>query len=181
MREVRGMFLLLATVLCVPALFAYGQDAPSLADLARQKRAQKQQDGKEAHTPTKSVNDDENPNSAGGSAPPSTAAGGQRPPSNEPTPASKSAKLPAEQWKSQILAQKNQISTLQSQIDKLNDSIHFAPANCVSGCVQWNERQKEKQQEVDRARTQLEDQKKRLQDMQNSARQQGYGNSVYDP
>jgi hypothetical protein len=180
MREVRGIFLLFAAVLCVPALLAYGQDAPSLGDLARQKRAQKQQDGKEVPAPKRSFSDQDSSTSAGGSVP-ASASGGKSPSSSGPTSASKSAKLPAEQWKSQIQAQKNQISTLQSQIDKLNDSIQLAPANCVSGCVQWNERQKEKQQEVDRARTQLEEQKKRLQDMQNSARQQGYGNSVYDP
>jgi uncharacterized coiled-coil protein SlyX len=47
--------------------------------------------------------------------------------------------------------------------------------------VQWNERQKQKQQEVERMRSQLETQKKRLQSMQESARQQGYGGTVYDP
>jgi uncharacterized protein HemX len=71
--------------------------------------------------------------------------------------------------------------SLQSNIDKLNDSIQFAPGNCVAGCVQWNERQKQKQQEVERLRSQLETQKKRLQSMQESARQQGYGGTVYDP
>jgi hypothetical protein len=47
--------------------------------------------------------------------------------------------------------------------------------------VQWNERQKEKQQEVERGQAQLAEQKKRLDDMQESARRQGYGSSVYDP
>jgi len=77
--------------------------------------------------------------------------------------------------------QKDLVSSLQSGIEKLNDSIQFAPGNCVAGCVQWNERQKQKQQEVERARTQLESQKKRLESMQESARRQGYGSSVYDP
>jgi predicted ribosome quality control (RQC) complex YloA/Tae2 family protein len=47
--------------------------------------------------------------------------------------------------------------------------------------VQWNERQKEKQQQVERLKSQLEDQQKRLEDMQEQARKQGYGTSVYDP
>ena len=89
--------------------------------------------------------------------------------------------MPAEQWKSQIRAQKEAVSTLQSNIDKLQDSVQYAPANCVSGCVQWNEHQQQKQQEVDRMRAQLETQKQHLQEMQESARQQGYGSSVYDP
>ena len=89
--------------------------------------------------------------------------------------------MPAEQWKSQIQSQKNQIASLQTQIDQLNESIHFAPANCVENCVSWNERQKEKQQQVERMQAQLEEQKKRLDEMQESARKQGYGSSVYDP
>src|SRR5262249_27022844 len=90
-------------------------------------------------------------------------------------------KISAEQWRSQIQSQKSAVSSLQSEIDRLNDSIHYAPGNCVANCVQWNERQKEKQQQVEQMKAQLEDQKKRLEDMQDSARQQGYGSSVYDP
>jgi predicted ribosome quality control (RQC) complex YloA/Tae2 family protein len=89
--------------------------------------------------------------------------------------------MSADEWKAQIQAQKDLVSSLQSGIEKLNESIQFAPGNCVSGCVQWNERQKQKQQEVERARTQLESQKRRLESMQDSARKQGYGSSVYDP
>ncbi|PYV65804.1 MAG: hypothetical protein DMG97_31250 [Acidobacteria bacterium] len=91
------------------------------------------------------------------------------------------AKMSAEQWKSQIEVEKHQVSSLQSQIDQLSESIRFAPANCVANCVQWNERQREKQQQVEQMKSQLEDLKKRLEDMQEQARQQGYGSSVYDP
>ena len=98
------------------------------------------------------------------------------------TPDAGAAKIPADQWKSQIQAQKNAVASLKSNIDRLNDSIRFAPGNCVAGCVQWNERRRAaKQQEVERARGQLAEQKKRLEDMQESARRQGYGSSVYDP
>ena len=94
---------------------------------------------------------------------------------------SNSPKLSAEQWRSQILAQKNQLASLQRQVDDLNESIRFAPANCVENCVEWNERQREKQQQVERMQGQLDEQKKRLDDLQDSARKQGYGSSVYDP
>ena len=53
-----------------------------------------------------------------------------------------------EQWKAKIEAQKNSVASLQSQIDKLNSSIHFAGPNCVANCVQYNERQIHKQDEV---------------------------------
>lgn len=39
------------------------------------------------------------------------------------------SKQSAEQWKSQILAQKNAVATLQGQIGKLNASIYFVEAN----------------------------------------------------
>ena len=91
------------------------------------------------------------------------------------------AKTSPEQWKTTIRAQKNVVSSLQTSIDKLNESIQFAPGNCVSGCVQWNERQKQKQQEVERMKSNLDTQKKNLEKMQELARQQGYGSTVYDP
>jgi hypothetical protein len=165
---------------------AHRQDSPSLGDAARQARQQKQKQstkdaqGKEVTAPKtpKVITNDEIPEHAGAA----TRTGGDSPlGGNDSTSSSAGAKLSAEQWKSQIQAQKNAVSSLQSEIDKLNDSIHFAPGNCVANCVQWNERQKEKQGEVERMRSQLEDQKKRLEDMQDSARQQGYGSSVYDP
>jgi len=87
----------------------------------------------------------------------------------------------AEVLRSQITSMKENITSLQSQIDSVNDSIHFAPANCVSNCVQWNERQLQKQQQVEQMKAQLEEQKKQLEDLQESARKQGFGSSIYDP
>ncbi|MGA1987631.1 MAG: hypothetical protein ABSG72_15300 [Candidatus Sulfotelmatobacter sp.] len=87
----------------------------------------------------------------------------------------------AEQWKSQIQAQKSTIASLESQIASLNDSIHYVGGNCVSNCVQWNEHQKEKQDQVETMKGQLEQEQKRLEDLQESARKQGFGSSVYEP
>ena len=99
----------------------------------------------------------------------------------DPPASSDSAKKSAEDWKSQIQDQKSQVVSLQSQVDALSESIRFAPGNCVANCVEWNEHQKEKQQQVERMQAQLEDQKKQLEEMQDSARKQGYGSAVYDP
>ncbi len=87
----------------------------------------------------------------------------------------------AANWKSQILNQKNAIAALQQDIKSLADSIHFAGANCVANCAEWNERQQQKQQEVDSMKTQLEEQQKALEEMQEAARKEGFGSSVYDP
>ncbi len=177
--------LLLSAAAGLSVVLAYGQDSPSMGDVARQARQQKQsKDAQSKAAPTtktpKVITNEEIPESPEAADAVSTSEDEGHAPTSAPS-ASGGAKQSAEQWKAQILAQKNIVSSLQSDIDKLNDSIHFAPGNCVAGCVQWNERQKQKQQEVDRMRSQLESQKKRLQGMQDSARQQGFGGTVYDP
>jgi hypothetical protein len=185
MSRIGTVFLISAVALLFAAL-AVGQDSPSLGDVARQARKQKQQNqdpqttAAQSAKPTKVITNEEIPEHSEADAPVST----QDDVRQENAPSSSTsggAKIPAEQWKSRIQAQKNAVASLQSSIDRLNDSIHFAPGNCVSGCVQWNLRQKEKQEEVERGQAQLAEQKKRLEDMQESARRQGYGSSVYDP
>jgi hypothetical protein len=185
MRQKRGEFLRIAAVVCVYGLVAYGQDSPSLGDIGRQARLRKQ--NKEAQSKTqrtsntpKVITNEEIPEHSE-PATQASVSDSQDHRATDSSPSSGAAKMSAEEWKSQIQAQKEEVGTLQSNIDKLNDSIQFAPGNCVAGCVQWNERQKQKQQEAEQMRSQLEIQKKRLQDMQESARQQGYGSSVYDP
>jgi len=172
-----SVFFLAALSLIVAT--ACAQDSPSLGDLARQQRQQKEQSktaGKDAK-PTKVITNEELPGHSVMAAGSVLSAEGTA----QPAASSEGPKQPAEQWKSQILAQKNQIATMQSQVDDLNESIRFAPANCVANCVAWNEHQKEKQQQVERMQAQLEDMKKHLDEMQESARKQGYGSSVYDP
>jgi hypothetical protein len=178
-------FVLFSAVASLLAFLAYGQDSPSMGDIARQARQQKQNKDAQSKaastskTPKVITNEEipEHPETADETA---TSEGeGQGEASSPSVPGG--AKQSPDQWKALILAQKNLVSSLQSNVDKLNDSIHFAPGNCVAGCVQWNEHQKQKQLEVERMRSQLEAQKKRLQSMQESARQQGYGGTIYDP
>lgn len=169
-----------AAAFLLPAA-AIAQDSPSLADLARQQRQQKEQSktapGKDAKV-SKVITNEEIPERAEPASAP--AASGAESRASMPA-SSNGPKQPAEHWKSQILAQKNQIASLQRQVDEINESIRFAPANCVANCVGWNERQREKQQRVERMQAQLEEEKRRLEEMQDSARKQGYGSSVYEP
>ncbi|MGA2021945.1 MAG: hypothetical protein ABSH02_15235 [Candidatus Sulfotelmatobacter sp.] len=169
------ILLLFTTAISLAAVNANSQDAPSLGDLARQQRQQKAAPGKDAKPP-KVITNEEIPEHTEAASLHRT--GTQE---NAIQGSSNGPKISAEQWRSQIVAQKNQVSSLQNQIDELNESIRFAPANCVANCVGWNERQREKQQHAERMQAQLEEQKKRLDDMQESARKQGYGSSVYDP
>ena len=87
----------------------------------------------------------------------------------------------AERWKQQIQGQKDAIASLEQQIKELGDSIHYAGGNCVANCVEWNERQKQKQDEVENMKQQLSDAQAHLADMQEQARKQGFGSTVYDP
>ncbi len=182
MRTTCKLIFVLGAAVFVFVRSAYAQDPPSLGDVARQQRLQKEQSegtlGKDAAIP-RVVTNEEIPEHAG-PQPAGASVRGERGPS---MPASSNgAKQSAERWKSQIQAQKAQIASLQKQMDKVNQSIHFANHECAGPrCVQWNERQQEKQQQVERMQAQLDGQKKRLEEMQESARKQGYGNSVYDP
>ena len=183
MRRILHAFLLTATLSLLSALAVYAQDAPSLGDIARKARQDKQSKETPAKAggaakPAKVITNEELPEH---SQPALEASGASGQENGAISRASAGPKRPPEEWKSQIKAQKQVVATLEGNIDKLNESIQFAPGNCVSGCVQWNEHQVQKQQEVERMRAQLEIQKKQLQEMQESARQQGYGSSVSDP
>ena len=173
--------LVFTAAVCLVAGTAKGQESPSLGDLARQQRQQKEQSrtapGKDAKA-SKVITNEEIPERIAAATTP--AAGGQASQNSMPAP-SNGAKEPPERVKSQILTQKKQIATLQGQVDELNESIRFAPPNCVENCVGWDERQRQKQQRAERMQAQLQEEKRRLEDMQDSARKQGYGCSIYDP
>ncbi len=79
------------------------------------------------------------------------------------------------------MSQKAAVDSLKQQIEELSSSIHFAGANCVANCAQWNERQKEKQDQVESMKAQLDAQQKHLEEMQDAARKAGFGSSVYEP
>ena len=175
-------FKLILVLGAAGSLFAgtgYAQDSPSLGDVARQTRQQNQQtkaaQGKDSKA-SKVITNEEIPEHAVATP---AVAGGERGSSMPAAP--NAGKQSAEHWTSSILAQKNQITSLQNQVDEMNESIRFAPANCVANCVGWNERQREKQQRVERMQAQLQEMKRRLEETQDSARKQGYGSSVYDP
>jgi hypothetical protein len=180
----RGLFLPLTAAVFLLAAMAYAQDSPSLGDLARQQRQQKEKSkpaqGKDAKASKVITN--EEIHARAGTEPAPASAGEEHSTSTTSSNASSSdVKQPAEVWTSQISAQKGQIASLQKQIVAINQSIQFAPGNCVENCVQWNERQVEKQRQAEGMQSQLDELKKYLEEMQDSARKQGYGSAVYDP
>jgi hypothetical protein len=203
----RRFFVFLAVSAFSWVCLAYGQDSQSLGDVARQSRQQKQQKGAQAKDAS-AQSSNKGASSKAASGPDATAKDAQPPkaphvitndeipehvgptgtargPQTYSTPDASAnvgnRDARAEQWKSQIQAQKSAIASLKGEIASLNESVHYAGGNCVANCVQWNERQKEKQDRVAVMQQQLEEQQKRLEDLQESARKQGFGSSVYDP
>ncbi len=183
MGTARRLFVSSTAALCLIAATAYAQDSPSLGDLARQQRQQKEKSrtaqGKDAK-PSKVITNEEI-HAKAGAAPTPAAVSEEHPASNSTSTSTNEAKPTAESWTSQIQAQKSQVDSLQKQIDELKQSIQFAPPNCVENCVQWNQRQQEKQGQAEGMQAQLEEMRKHLEEMQDAARKQGYGSSVYDP
>ena len=164
----------LAWLLNAAILLASTAYAQSLGDVARQQREKV----KENPTPRKVItNDDisEIPETSADLPPKNEQISGSAPPeSNEP-------KKTGDQWKAEIQGQRNAVESLQEQIDKLKASIRFGPVTEYNNGYSWNQQQLKKQDQVERLQDQLEEQKKRLEDMQEGARKQGFGNSVYEP
>jgi hypothetical protein len=171
---------------------SFAQDSQSLGDVARQLRQKKQTQAKDASAKQVATNDGEPAASDAapsktpivvtndeGPAQPSTKSQKKSEPDSQQTPADREAQ--GEKWKSRIQDQKNSVVALQKEIDAISSSIHYAGGNCVANCEKWNEHQEQKQHEVDAMKAQLEEQQKRLEEMQESARKQGFGSSVYDP
>ena len=196
-------FVAASAFLCA---MAHAQDTQSLGDIARQARLQKQQkegQGKQPAAKPASANRDAQNKDAEPSGqksasqptsarvitneeiPEQTGSTDAAPHSSNSTadPAANAGNKEAqgEQWKSRIQAQKSQIASLQQEITSLGNSIHYAGGNCVANCAQWNERQQQKQQQLESMKAQLEEQQHHLEEMQDTARKQGFGSSVYDP
>jgi len=181
------VFLLAASSLLT--ISAAAQDeSPSLGDVARQSRQQKPKasPSKTAKTltepnskPAHVITNEELPEHATTSATPHQENGAS---ATSTTPATTGTRdEQGQQLKDQIQSQKQAIAALQQQIREIGDSIQYAGGNCVSNCVQWNERQKQKQDEVEGMKAQLADQQKKLEEIQEAARKQGFGSSIYEP
>jgi len=168
-----GIVAMLWCMLAQSQLF-FGQ---SLGDVARKER-QKQQ-SKDAR-PAKKVMTDEDMPEHPASEPSATSSKAQKKDSASAISA-EGGKKSAERWKAEIQAQKNVVASLQRSLDRLNSSIHFVEANRYVDGAEYNQRQMQKQQRAQQMQVQLDEQKQRLEDMQEAARRAGFGNAVYDP
>lgn len=199
----RQMCALIATCFFLCAL-TQAQDSPSLGDVARQARQQKQKNAAAAadapaqgsavkQTPSEGPNTPAKPATAP-KLPKKVITNDEIPshlvparPSNPgvQTPQQDyeddSGKPLADEWRSRIQAAKENIAAMEDEMKSLADSTQYAGGNCVSNCVEWNEAQKQKQDQLEVMKSQVKQQQKQLENMQEMCRKQGFGSSVYDP
>lgn len=206
MRQLRNLLLLLASLALVAALASAQDDdsQPSLGAVARQARQQKQK-GEQGQSnaqpaaqekdpqnaantkdappkaPKKVITNDEIPTRIDPTALPPHTKSSTAPEPPQPKQNDEGEKQTADNWKNQILNLKQGIAGLENQIQDITDSIRYAGNNCASNCEQWNLAQKQKQQQVDDMTAQMLQQQKTLEDLQETARKQGYNSAVYDP
>jgi len=169
------MHRIVLKVLSIALLMSSVAYAQSLGDVAKENREKQKAKAAAATAKPKVITNEDLP---ANSAPISEESEDKTGPGPMPVPA---GGMSAEQWKSLILSRKNMIAAQQAQIDKLNNSIHYVTAGLYSNGLQYNERQAQKQQEVERMKQQLEEQKKSLAGLQEAARKAGMGSAVYDP
>ena len=157
----------------LPIVFALcGTILPqSLGDVARQTREKEKSKAKPAK---KVVTNDDIPESPDLS--PSDKA-------TTPDPSSPGAPAPksARDWRMAIATQEDRVEKLQAQIDKLTESIHFVTANAYVNGAEYNRYQVKKQQEVKNLQKRLEEEQKKLTDLQEAAKKEGMGAAVYEP
>ena len=172
--------ILRSLVICVFAFATFSAYAQSLGDVARQQRAQNAKNTNQSHKVVTDEDIPDHPNSDSDKSEDNSANTASDASTDKHSSAD--AKLQTgEEWKSAIGEQKQAVAEMQSQLDKLNASIHYVEANRYSNGVEYNQYQARKQKEADRMQAQLDEQKRKLSDMQEKARSQGFSSTVYDP
>jgi hypothetical protein len=83
-----------------------------------------------------------------------------------------------EQWRQRVLEQESRVASMQARIDQLNSSAHSSGASAQGPYNRYQARQMERAQQMQQ---QLDEQKRRLESMQEAARRQGMHTQVYDP
>jgi hypothetical protein len=178
-------FLKIAAIALLLSPAAYAQ---SLGDVARENREKKQSEDASAAPPKVITNKDlpKDPDANQGSpeakSETDAAASGQAADRMAQRSAQQRAaeQRAAEQWKRQILAQKTRMAALQRRIDQLHASIQSAGGSVLyeSPINQYQARQMERLAQM---QLQLDDQKVKLDQMQEAARRAGMRAAVYDP
>jgi len=168
------------------SLLAYGQ---SLGDVARENREKKGADA--STTPPKVITNKDLPKNPDGYAePPADESTPQTQPSSSVGASREAARQraaeqrAAEYWKKRILAQEYVVANLQARVAHMRASIHLANPNTsydYNGAQAYNAYQARQLERLAQMQQQLEQQKRKLGDLQEAARHAGMHTLVYDP
>jgi len=176
----RRVFLKIFAIALLMSSAAYGQ---SLGDIARANREKQNAENTSAAQPRvitntnlpKDPDANQEPAEAQSGASASSTAADHR--SSQQSLAEQRA---ADQWKRQILAQKNKMATLQARIDQLNASIRSAGGS-VHYDQPYSRHEARQLQRVAQIQQQLDEQKWKLDQRQEAVRHAGMHTAVYDP
>ncbi|HKT23203.1 MAG TPA: hypothetical protein VJR04_01290 [Terriglobales bacterium] len=164
-------------------LLAQSVCAQSLGDIARQQREK----NKQQPTTTSKVLTNDDLSAPGDSDDPAsddsqkTKTAKQKATATTDRP-DKDQQPSADKLKGAIQDKKKVIATIQDEITKLQSTINYVQnnRNIYTNAPEYNEVQKRKEQEVDRLKGILQEQQDELKQLQDTARQAGYGSAIYD-
>jgi hypothetical protein len=164
------------TALCSAAIaiLASAASGQSLGDVAREQRLKQQ--AKTSQTTPKVISNEDLVQAEDASAKDSSEGRKQ-----DNSPSKPLGSKTAEEWKAEIEAQRNAIANLENRIAKVNSTVRFTQTTQTWNAVRHNERQEQKLDDVEKMQSQLAEEEKRLDEMQESVRREGFGSSVYDP
>ena len=168
-------FLLVLAIALGMNVAAHGQ---SLGDIARANREKQTAANPAATQPAVITSDDLEPGAPVKDALHPAGAAGKKT-VHEPAQPDAIDPRAAAQWKKQILAEKDKIATLQARADEINALIH--PAGSAQFNGPYNKYQTTQMQRLADVQLQLDEQKKKLTEMQDEARRAGMHTTVYDP
>jgi hypothetical protein len=177
----QNSFLKVLTIALLLSLAAYGQ---SLADVARETRDKQKADEASGTQPKVITNSDllANPSANPQAHPvkPARNNAADKAADRRAAEQRRTDQRTAEQWKKQIVTQENKIANLQKQIDQIKSSIQYR-----GGTAQYegpyNVYESRQLQRVAQMQQELDQQNRRLADLQEAARHAGMHTLVYDP
>jgi hypothetical protein len=192
-------FKIVVLISVLTGLLISGSQAQSLGDAAREQRQKKS--SKTTTTPPKVISNDDiaSPDSSvahtsapAASAPSASSPSGpkissaapevpMKPPSSDDAGSYDEWAKAGKEWKARILDQKTKIQSMQSYIDKLRSSVHFAAKNPDYDATVINRHELQKVDEAKRLEKQLDEENSTLQNLQEAVRAAGYDSSIYNP
>ncbi len=153
--------------------------APSLGELARQLREKQNSEEPTGAHPKVITNQDlgEGPEGRPDLRQAPRAASFDRGPYGQPLDQQRMGDQRAGEWRGRILEQKSRVASLQGRIDQINAQIHSGAQFEGPG----NRYQARQMEHIAQMQMQLDEQRRKLEEMQEAARRAGMHTTVYDP